>query len=273
MKRGGDTKSAQGFTIVETLIVLAVTSSLFLIAATMINGKQNKTDFQIGSRNLQQQFQQIINETASGYYPNNGFTCLVPGAGSHVSFSSGAATLGQNTGCIFIGKTVAFDTNTPDSYIVYSLAGRRLGGTNEQVVSPKDAWTTPIKQTEDNVKYPNNLQFVWGQTQSIAGVPSSLSTSNGFGIAFMSSFANFVSAMGNSSGSQQVELRGYSQWQGTKTAFGNIYDEGPYVLGFPLEAWAKLCFRSGGTDQSALITINDGLSVSMTINSGITCGV
>ena len=48
MNRGGRNTSIQGFTIVETLIVLAVTSALFFAATLYINGQQNRTDFQVG---------------------------------------------------------------------------------------------------------------------------------------------------------------------------------------------------------------------------------
>lgn len=257
-----------GFTVVETLIVLAVTSGLFIISAVVIEGKQNKTDFQIGTRAVQQQLQQIINETASGYYPNNGtFVCDVPMAGPNVAISSGSASLGQNSECIFAGKTIVFDTATPESYTVYSLAGRRTDSSGSDVSKPQDAWITAIPDSVTTVKIPNSLQFYRGREN----VPGSWNSK--YAVAFLPSMANFTTGSTALAGTQQVELHRYSNWSPLSNAETNINIEASRgALAYPPATnGVLLCLQSGGTNQSALYTISSGLEVRVEVKNGKTC--
>jgi type II secretory pathway pseudopilin PulG len=283
MNMGGEQSSAKGFTVVETLIVLAVTGSLFVSAALLINGRQNKTDFQVGSRNLQQQFQQIINEARTGYYPNSGtLKCeRAPGASQPLTLSTVSVEQGTNGACIFAGKTLVFNGSAAgkSQYGVYSLAGQRStdGSTEGDVKTPEEAQLTALDEnprTPDapaditqHVTMPNGLTFVKGREKGGAW------TSAVFPIAFVSSMANFS----GSGGAQQMELRGYSTapWSVGSDEGKSIDDEiaasnpsPPYPL---WSEGAELCFASGGTDQSMLVTISGGLEVHYLIKPGVDC--
>jgi len=125
MKRGGYRETTAGFTIVEVLIVLAVSSILLLSAIALVSGRQNQTEFTTGINDFKQQLQQLINETASGSYPNSGgFTCNA-NPGQPVTFSAGAANnQGTNQGCIFLGKAIQFGLGPTDDQIgVIPLVG------------------------------------------------------------------------------------------------------------------------------------------------------
>ena len=61
-----------GFTVIEVMIVLAVTGLLFISSVALISGKQNQTAFDQSIRQIQSQIQQIINEVSIGFYPNLG---------------------------------------------------------------------------------------------------------------------------------------------------------------------------------------------------------
>lgn len=278
MKRGGDTISAQGFTIVETLIVLAVTGILFASAALMINGKQSRTDFQVGVRNLQQRLQQIINQTASGYYPNNGnFSCADAGLPLTIS-SVGANEQGQNQACIFAGTAVVFGGSgsfgSADTYGVYPLAGRRAIGT-EDVKTPEEARLTAVAESTANssapvvekVVLPNGLTYARARVDS-----GSWQTGGVFAVAFLSSFGNFQGTSGNTGGSQQLKLSTYrASWNGAASDADNINQE-PISGGInqypPAAQGVDYCFNSGGTNQSVIISIDVGLNVTTSIKTG-----
>jgi prepilin-type N-terminal cleavage/methylation domain-containing protein len=69
MATGGNQQ--QGFTIVETLIVLAVSAALLLVGMLFVSGRQNKTEFLVAINGEKQQMEQLINETANGFYPHS----------------------------------------------------------------------------------------------------------------------------------------------------------------------------------------------------------
>src|SRR5688572_4270761 len=75
----------RGFTVVEVLIVLAITGLLFVSAAVMIAGRQNRTAFEQSVRNIHSQIQAAIDEVIVGHYPNNGnFDCNATGSGPSI---------------------------------------------------------------------------------------------------------------------------------------------------------------------------------------------
>src|SRR4051794_22929500 len=80
-----------GFTIVEVMIVLAVSGLLLGGAIVVIGGKQNQTAFNQSVRQVQAQIQQRINEVATGFYDNEG-NIRCNGAGGIVTLTAGGGT-------------------------------------------------------------------------------------------------------------------------------------------------------------------------------------
>ncbi len=288
MNQGGDRISANmGFTIVETLIVLAVSGGLLLSAILLINGRQNKTEFTTGINGLQQQFQQIINQTASGYYPNNqSFTCTPQSTGPAQLSIGGANTLGTNGDCIFIGTVLRFGgSDGADNFTMYPLAANRLKpGTSDEVTGLTDTWPTAIsKGSTYNSRGPessSNYVLAHGLTyvgRSVNGGAVSPAGTSVLAAAFITSFPTITNTTLDP-GSQQFSLYGFSnQWTSTNNA-DNIDNAGKKRTGilnyYSPYTQIGLCFASGGTNQSGLITLgssNGGLSVTTQIKSTRTC--
>src|SRR5581483_1475770 len=102
------TRKQRGFTIIEVLIVLAVTAAMFLLAVLSINGKQNTAEFQQAINDIRSSLQQEIDQVAAGDYSNTGnFTC--DGTGGSLVIAKGVNKQGSNTGCIYLGKALQFE--------------------------------------------------------------------------------------------------------------------------------------------------------------------
>lgn len=110
-----------GFTIIETLIFLAVSIVLFAAIGSSISGQQSRTQFTNSIRDIETALQDIINDVDAGYFPDNNISL----AGLSCN-SSGLTSVNQGTrsSCIFAGKAVQFDINA-ETYNVYTLAGQR----------------------------------------------------------------------------------------------------------------------------------------------------
>lgn len=275
---------SQGFTVFETLIVLAVTTFLFMSAAIVINGRQQRTDFQVGSRDIQQQLRDIINQTVTGYYPSgSNFSCSQ--STPNLRIVAGATEQGQNGDCVFAGTVLVFNPSAAnlERYAVYPLAARRatVSGEIRDVVSPKEAAITAVARTLNppnntaptvsSKRLPGNLQYVGGR---IAGAPS-FNTSSRFAFAVLSSFSNFVSVTNVSSGSQVFELRTFTgSWSGATPDAEAINAEAslanPYGIR-PVTSGIELCFRGSSVKQSVLLRVSNGLAVTNQIYNGVTC--
>lgn len=284
MKRGGKNPNTAGFTIVETLIVLAVTAVLFISAAALINGRQRKTDFMVGIRDIQQQLQQVINETESGYFPDNAsFTCTVNVLGDVQIWGGASAAQGTNRDCIFVGKTLVMGgSGHTDNIAVYTMAGRRLAG-DQDVKTLTEARPKVIARSDANNDAPdvlqrlrlrNSIEFAGARL----GDGTMVSPANAAGLTIASTLADFAQSEGVVTATQNFVLYRAGDGQPWSSA-GNTYSEANTIND---SDWtdariqtAELCFASGGTDQSGLVTIGGsagGVQVRLDIRNGRTCG-
>ena len=229
---------SRGFTIVEVLIFLAVSSALMVSAFALISGSQDKASFTQSINDVQQQIDSVINNVANGYYSagetqrkctlNNGVPDFDPDPNNTVDRGSSAQ-------CIFLGRFIAFEDGS-DEYIVYNVAGaRQIAGSDVKTMA--EANPTIIPDTEQKYTLKNGLTF----EKDPVGV-----TNNAFG--FFNGLGNGIS----DSGYQQASFYGFksSASQLLPTGFAQDFDYGKD----PTNGYA-LCFNSGTTNQSGVITI------------------
>jgi type II secretory pathway pseudopilin PulG len=229
---------SRGFTIVEVLIFLAVSSALMVSAFALISGSQNKASFTQSINDVQQQMDSVINNVANGYYADSASfqECTVDVNGTLIfSNSPTAVTKGTSSQCIFLGRFIAF-TDGSDEYTVYNVAGRRqISG--KDVTKMEDANPKIIPDSQQTYKLKNGLTF--------KGTPNAFGFFNGLGKS------SGVSDQLNS-GYQQASFYGFSYINGqplpTDFATGFNSDKNP-------PAGYGLCFNSGTTNQSGVITI------------------
>ncbi len=102
------------YTIVEVMIFLVVTAALLISALGLVSNQQAKTHFTQGVQELDAQIHATINETASGFYPNqSNFDCDVQSTGQPVLTpnNTNGTKQGQNSECTFLGKVLQFGLN------------------------------------------------------------------------------------------------------------------------------------------------------------------
>ena len=234
--RSGDT----GYTIVETMIFLAVSGGLFLTAMLVINGQQRKTEFATSVRDFDSKLQSVIGNVSSGYYNNPGaITCTEdPGPPRAPDITVGASIQGQNHDCTFVGQYV--DLPAPfDKFTITSYAGLRLNSAGKEAESLAEANPQPITQTAEDY----NL---------LRGVTASMKIIGGSGIdtlAITTTFNQHDSSGILGSGSSRVELHA-------------ITGAGVDTVNPP--NGVQICLDGG--DQVGIIVLNTG-STNVTIGS------
>lgn len=265
----------RGFTIVETMVVLAVTGGLFVMIVATLSGRQRSNEFIQSINDVRTRIQQVISETQNGYYANMGdFQCS--GAGGTVNITKPAISpaQGENQDCVFLGKVIQFGVGSGngEQARVYPIVGLRKA-TTFAAAAPTPVYRSGVvdESTYFDMKY--GLQMVKMLSRNVEigafGVLSSLDSSNP-----------------GKSGDQQFSVYGvhgtkptpgYDKDQAAqrvKNAFGSgLYDTNP-------SGGVKICFSSGGTNQYGLITVGDNggqLSVDLNIIDksavGSPCGI
>jgi hypothetical protein len=129
--KGGKNRQSFGYTVVEVMIVLAVSGMMFIVAANFINGKQAKTAFNQGVNEMASRLQDTIEQVTDGRYSDIPLNCSV--VGSSLNFSGPTKGQGKNQDCVFLGKIVHFysadGSGQPQDYETFSLATARTATT------------------------------------------------------------------------------------------------------------------------------------------------
>ncbi|MDB5170237.1 MAG: hypothetical protein JWN82_633 [Candidatus Saccharibacteria bacterium] len=157
---------SRGYTILETMIFLAVSAAMFVSAMALINGRQQRTEFTAAVRDFEAAVNDIANDVSTGYYANATATgerinCDVSGSGNIQLKQSGSDTQGKSLGCIFIGKAVQFspaDTSRAQ-YNIISLVGKQYKGGvqgNGDVENLDQSTVTPVAPADgDPASFPD----------------------------------------------------------------------------------------------------------------------
>jgi prepilin-type N-terminal cleavage/methylation domain-containing protein len=274
--------SRAGFTIVEVMIVLAITGLLFISAAVTMNGRTNKTQFQQSINDVASALRQNINSTAIGYYPNSdNFNCQ--NSSGALKITGGSNKQGMNNDCIFLGKVVQFGvTGTdPQQYATFPIAALRVDTNGEEVHDIAMANPTAIYPSPQQPNAPNDVstdKLMYGLT--VSKMIYNNSTTNTIGsfavISDLSTYSYSDSKL--QSGSQQLILVPIAT-SGLNSSIGSMASTINQKLATSVKATAgiQICFDSGTTDQSGLVTIGGSggqqLNVSLAIKNGKGCGL
>lgn len=217
MKKG---RVSYGYTIVELMIVLAVSAALLVSGLLLVGNQQKKAELSSSATSFKALVDDVINTVSSGYYKNIGnFKCestLVPQP--HPDITSGGNGIGTNKGCIFIGKAIQFGVNgDPTAINIYSLAGLQY----KNGVAPTEAdsiLTTyptaiaestlnPVAALNNNIErtklgYGLGIKVVSGSAR--VKYNSSVATTNT--VAFVTDFAGLDADNNPTSGSRTANL-------------------------------------------------------------------
>ncbi len=251
-----------GYTIIEVIIFLTVSSALMASAIYLFQGRIPRTQFTNSVNEFESKIQDITGNVVNGYYPT---------AAGEATCGATLKEQGKNEDCIFLGRMIQFapgidgcNTSTPDNekcdkIMVYTVYGNRLFNLKPAYTLaqslPTLATSGGAEASTINLGYGNHITKVLYKSGA-----SQVSVS---GVAFLQTFGTLVNASNAASGSQQVQM---------------LVADGPIGLstnpsvpsGFVAESTLKLrngstvtpatgivvCMKSG-SNQFATLTIGD----------------
>jgi prepilin-type N-terminal cleavage/methylation domain-containing protein len=250
-------QSRNGFTIVETMIVLAITGILFVSVVTVMSGRQGKAQFQQSINAVKTEIEQIITEVQTGYYPNpRNFNCTIGPSGAPViTGSTSANEQGSNMGCVFMGKTIQFLVTDGGSerYAIYPLAGLQTATSFAATQVKAVGHATETKMLQYGIQ------------------PSWVQPATGSRVGALSFVTSFESSPASTEvrGSQSIQIRPVPSSSLNNMTVNNaqaIIDAN--AAAGSLVNGAKICYQSGTTSQHGIVSISGGGTVSLKINSG-----
>lgn len=134
--RGG--KNKIGYTITEVLIVLAISSAMFLTANAFISGRVAENTFRNGVNEMASRIQDAIDQVASGQFSDRPIKCSTSGTSININTSDSTSSQGSNAECVFAGKLFKFTANskqyTLDTYAASRVSENNTSFTNLQKI-------------------------------------------------------------------------------------------------------------------------------------------
>lgn len=260
MKSGG---RAAGFTIVETMIVLAISAALLVAMMGMVVGQQAKARYKNSITAVTSDIESYIAQVASGRTVEQGGRNCTAALNSGPRLDNATTiALGTKEQCTFLGRAIMFGTNGSNrsdaqQYVVHLLAGNRLsGGDNPMTLADLHlrAMATDGARNWPNMGETRSLQF-------------------GTEILFMrdqnnnpiAGFAIITPPSSNGSDLGTIVPKIYPiGCVSTNCEKGLSPEEGVRAIEVALSnnttvaRGAKLCFVSGGSNQSSLVEVGKG---------------
>jgi type II secretory pathway pseudopilin PulG len=257
-------RNSAGYTILEVMIVLAVTTALFVGVAVLFGGRQGQTQTEQSVRDLESKIQNITNDVATGYFPN-GIKCTATSTPADPVVPSAApATAGSNSGCIFLGKIASFAN---DKINLLSIVGRQFTGAignSSATSSLGEAVPVAVQINPESYSYNYGLKPI--KIYDMAN-----DTTQYGAIAFMNQLGGGSGGASPLTGSRSILLYGITGTvinDSIGTASGKAGVAGNYVA---LTKGARICLL-GGNGKRAEITVGAGggqVGTNVTIDKGV----
>lgn len=248
----GETNSA-GFTIVETLLVLAVTGALFVMVVLAFGGRQGKAQFQQSVRDIQTRVQQTMNEVSSGYYPNTqDFKCASVGGVPVITASATTVDQGTNADCIFLGKIMQFSVNSgnTEQYNTYSVAGLRNATT---LLASKP---TLIWDSANAIKVTSRSNLAYGLTTKSMYYYDSSGQHPTNAMGFISKIGSLSDSGTYEAGAvDMLAVTGTSLTSDESTTVNAINASHLSTAAVNPSGGVTICFQSGTDSETALLSI------------------
>lgn len=197
---------SNGYTVLEVMIFLAVSSVLITSAWNLISGKQEQTSFDQKMRETQSKLQQWISDVSTGVSngdPSRQY-CDNSSGRPEIINPPPSRPANYSPQCIFLGKAIQFtdhslglhtSPNQDSTLYIYSVFGCRYSGCNSTPVLPPDMYSAnpepAIGLISGVLTYADLTQTFDvspAYVKSVCDNPPSCSGSHSHLIGFMNSF-------------------------------------------------------------------------------------
>lgn len=152
-------RKQKGYTIIEALLFLAISSALFSMTIIGMNGQINRSRFKQNMETIQLNINSVLDSVDKGYTLSDGSrTCKVVGGGNNVQIveNSGTQTGVNSSDCVFYGRDISICSgrNSNDMVVSTYLANNRI------INQPGQYQPVNIASLQTTIPIPDGLDFV-----------------------------------------------------------------------------------------------------------------
>ncbi|MEX0934550.1 MAG: type II secretion system protein [Candidatus Saccharimonadales bacterium] len=115
-------RNNSGFTILELILFIAISSLMLTIAFTSVAGRTQQAQFNDSVRTLESQLRRHVTNVSTGLNLRGNVDCVLSGGVLTFPDNDNAVDPGRNVSCVANGMYMSFDLNRPGSYVIQSAA-------------------------------------------------------------------------------------------------------------------------------------------------------
>jgi prepilin-type N-terminal cleavage/methylation domain-containing protein len=251
-------RNSKGYTIIEVIIVLAVSGVILISAMALLHGQQGKTEFTQGMRDIDSKIQVIAKNVTSGISPSSQ-ACSIGADGRPTLSSSTAQASGTNSDCILLGSAIEV-TPGKDNLNIYLVLGKSASS------SFLDASPTPIMDTQENYPIIGGNTIKWSKTYDFS-TPVKNQDSNLVGIYLGNSDSGSAGGMLSMRGYRYDSSKGDTIPGCIEQDSGNSCSDAGIMS--PVSKW-EICFQSaydaGSTARLDIYPSSSGITTQLNFN-------
>ena len=158
---------AGGYTFIEVMIVLAISTLLFFSAIIVFYGQQRQTSFSQAMEDANSKIQSYVTQIDSGNFLDiEGYSCSLTSSRPILTVSSGAA--GSNESCTILGRAIHAQEGQGKIYVYTILADHNLNNPEPALTGDAADSNSWVLVDEYNLLY--GAQVFSSRVSGIAGV-------------------------------------------------------------------------------------------------------
>ena len=248
-----------GYTIIEVLLVLAISGAIFLSAVLVFQGQSGDTKFKQSMHDLNSKIQAYANQVSSSSSPfSKGYTCAVSGATHRPVLTAGGGSVGTNEGCLFLGKAIQVGAPATSIYAYTVLGTRNQGGLSGGAPAASFSEANPEPAIAADADLTEKYDILWQAKVLSSKV---IDTSGAQSSRNLVGFYNDFTAAGGPSESQQLLAKGYNcnaACDPKSAALQACIEElaSGQCLNTPAISKWSLCISDDQNKQTAILEIN-----------------
>lgn len=248
-----------GYTVIEVLIVVAITSAMLISAVTIFNGKQAESNFNQAMYDLESRINLIVNDVGRSVFPADRYDCVTSSDNRPQLVDVGTRVEGSSQDCIFLGKAVEARAGEENVIIHTVLGNRTYQAGAVRVPVTEFSQTRPTPATDNNNAPVLTEQFslgsgdariVWACSSDASACPPPNGQQHEL-VGFYNSLQ--PTSVPELQGSQALDTRTYRIISSSTDAC--IKEEPSCQIVRNASGW-KLCLKSNNGKNTALLTIN-----------------
>ncbi len=266
-----------GYTIIEVMIVLAISGTLLIAAITMFSAKKGGAEFTQAMYDINSKIQSYASDVSAGVFVDSDrYSCSMDassGRANVVLIGSGTQNVGTKKDCIFLGKAlqVAKDTTTMSTYTVLGNRTKIVGIQKLPVLVFDDSKPTPILINDLVEVYRGSfsaVELLWSRVDSVAdpAVPDAPETDL-VGIYNSLQGSDVTSSQTRS---QSLIMKSYELPSSSTTDVKACIEQTACVRK-DIKSW-YMCFRSRTAKNTAILAVNStpaGITSSIIFNNDL----